>query len=305
MTGSIPPPPAWHPDPYGEKAWRWWDGSRWTEHAADPIAGPDAAAPWASAPIPGWSTAPAYPAYPAYPTYPAAYPHPGSPSGPATTAQGSLSAELAVAPWAERAFVWYLVVVATGILVAWAESSSVRQIFHDLRVQTSTGVVQPQLQQTAARDDLLSLVTLAVSAPFYVALLMWQYRAARMARQLWLPAAHSAGLGVGSWFIPVVNLWFPYQSLRDCLPPGHPGRALIGRLWTCFISTVLLTLVTEVLAWAGSTVGFAFAGATLGAGAGFAYFGVRSVRSIAASHRDLLGPGPERHAAPGGRHRSR
>jgi hypothetical protein len=194
-----------------------------------------------------------------------------------------------MAPWAQRAFVWYLVVMATGILVAWAESSSFRQIFHDLRVQASTGVVQPQLQRTANRADLFSLATVAVSAPFYVALLMWQYRAARTARLLWLPARHSAGLGVGSWFIPVVNFWFPYQALRDCLPPGHPGRTAVGRLWTCFISALVLTLVTEVLAWVGSPVGFAFAGATLGAGVGFAFFGVRSVRSIAASHRDLLG----------------
>jgi hypothetical protein len=28
-------PPAWHPDPNGLARWRWWDGSRWTEHTAD------------------------------------------------------------------------------------------------------------------------------------------------------------------------------------------------------------------------------------------------------------------------------
>ena len=31
---ARPSPPAWHPDPTGAATWRWWDGSRWTEHTA-------------------------------------------------------------------------------------------------------------------------------------------------------------------------------------------------------------------------------------------------------------------------------
>jgi Protein of unknown function (DUF2510) len=31
---ARPSPPAWHPDPMGAAKWRWWDGSRWTEHTA-------------------------------------------------------------------------------------------------------------------------------------------------------------------------------------------------------------------------------------------------------------------------------
>ncbi len=43
-SGSIPfsatspplqPPPAWHADPYGRFASRYWDGLRWTEHVSD------------------------------------------------------------------------------------------------------------------------------------------------------------------------------------------------------------------------------------------------------------------------------
>jgi hypothetical protein len=25
-------PPGWHPDPWGSARWRWWDGTRWTDH---------------------------------------------------------------------------------------------------------------------------------------------------------------------------------------------------------------------------------------------------------------------------------
>jgi hypothetical protein len=29
------PPPGWHPDPYGQHRYRWWDGHRWTEQISD------------------------------------------------------------------------------------------------------------------------------------------------------------------------------------------------------------------------------------------------------------------------------
>lgn len=32
----VPPvsPPGWHPDPSGQQRWRWWDGTRWSEHTS-------------------------------------------------------------------------------------------------------------------------------------------------------------------------------------------------------------------------------------------------------------------------------
>ncbi len=194
-----------------------------------------------------------------------------------------------MAPWAERGFAWYVVVIGVGLLLAWAESSSLRQIFHDIRVQTSTGVTQPQLSHSTTTTNLASVGVLVVTAPFYVLVLIWQYRAAKTARLLNLPAAHSPGLGVGSWFIPVVNFWFPYQALRDCLPVGHPDRRSVGRMWACFISVLIANGITEVLAWTGNRAGFVFAAIALALGTGFALFGIRTVRSISACHRRLLG----------------
>jgi hypothetical protein len=196
-----------------------------------------------------------------------------------------------MAPWARRAFAWYVVVIATGLLLAWAERSSMRQIFHELRVQSSTGVAQPGLNRSVGRTDLLSVANLVVIAPFYVLLLMWQYRAAKTARLLDLPAAHSPGLGVGSWFIPVVNFWFPYQALRDCLPPGDPDRRAVHRMWTCFISLIILNLITEVLLWTGNGAGLVFSIIAVALGVGFAAYGIRTVRAITSAHRRLLGLG--------------
>jgi len=191
-----------------------------------------------------------------------------------------------------RAFRWYVAVAAVGLLTAWAESSALHQLFHELSAQASSGVVGDQFSRSVSRVDLLSLVTLTVAAPFYVPVLVWQYRAASTARLLGLPAVHSAGLGVAGWFIPVVNLWFPYQALRDCLPPGHPDVRLVGWTWGCFLATGALTGTTEVLALAGSPAGFATAGAALALAAGCAHFGVRTVRSVGLAHQDLLLRGP-------------
>ncbi len=33
---SGPPPPGWYPDPSGQPALRWWDGTAWTSHLAQP-----------------------------------------------------------------------------------------------------------------------------------------------------------------------------------------------------------------------------------------------------------------------------
>jgi len=34
VLGRAEFPPAWHPNPNGLARWRWWDGTRWTEHTA-------------------------------------------------------------------------------------------------------------------------------------------------------------------------------------------------------------------------------------------------------------------------------
>ena len=38
-------PPGWHPDPSGQQQWRWWDGTRWTDHTWSDPPPPPAADP--------------------------------------------------------------------------------------------------------------------------------------------------------------------------------------------------------------------------------------------------------------------
>ena len=289
--GSGGPPPGWYPDPAGVKAWRWWDGRAWTGYASDPTAAPGygqgggygstygtagAAGPaYGAAGAAGSAYGPAYGA--------GTVPHPGS-------VHGRFASEVRMAPWARRALLGYVVIVVVGLLVAWSDGSVFRQIIHDIRIQQQTGVVVP-LQPSSNSFSSLGLVSFLVDAAFYVLVLVWQYNAADTARQLFLPARRSPGLGVGSWFIPVVNLWFPYQALRDCLPPGDPGRTAVGRMWAFFISVLIMNLITAITALAGNPVGLILGAVTVVLALGFGLQGSRAVRLIGETHRRLLYPG--------------
>ncbi len=264
-TGTGGPPPGWYPDPAGARAWRWWDGARWTEWASDPTPAGQQAASFQSVPF----------AYP--PTV-----------APGPSVRDRFASEARIAPWARIAFVSYPVILVVSLLIAWAESSILREVFHSLRVQLRTGVIKPVDETRTTELNLLSLVDLAVSAPFLVLVPVWQYHAAKTAQLLSLPARRSPGLGVGSWFIPIVNFWFPYQSIRDCVRPGDAGRDAVARMWAFYVATLVLTATAQILALTGSPVAFGPGAAALATGIGFGWYGARSVRLIREGHRVAL-----------------
>jgi hypothetical protein len=73
-----------------------------------------------------------------------------------------------------------------------------------------------------------------------VVFLVWMYRAAVVAQLLGLPARRSPALATCSFLIPIVNLWWPYQSTCDLLPRGHPGRQVVGRWWATWLASSFL-----------------------------------------------------------------
>ena len=99
----------------------------------------------------------------------------------------------------------------------------------------------------------LSYLIPGVTAGVAVVFLVWQHSAATVARSLGYPARISPALGVGSWFIPIVNFWFPYQSLSDMLPPDHPMRPLCLRAWLAWIGVTAIDFVAFFLAFASTT----------------------------------------------------
>jgi hypothetical protein len=239
VTASPLPGPGWHPDPGHPLYWRWWDGSTWTAYVA-PMASPFARTP-----------------------------------------AELLAAEEVMAPWARAAVVIYPIISLTLGVLGFIYAPQFRHFFHELRLafdaaQTdNTGFVLPPTPSVPEFNLWFTPFTIAARIVF----LIWQYRAASVARQLGYPARHSPGWGVAFWFIPVVNIWMPYQAIRDCLPPGHPERKRVLQVW-------LLLLVSSVaIPWFLIGSGYArpvWVVGLVGLGLVEAFVAVRAYRVVAA-----------------------
>jgi uncharacterized membrane protein YgcG len=240
QSGYPGAPPGWYPDPAGGPGQRWWDGYVWSEAVVVPEQPPPP--PWASSPPPAgaplepapWSTA--------------------SERLQTYNTSGLVASELGMAPVARVSLGLPAVTGVLLLLVVRTQSSQMLQLGQDFKVAydaAARGLPTPQIPNTSFSPWFFILGLVAGAG--LVVTLMWQHRAASAARALGFPATCSPAWGVGSWFVPVVNYWFPYQALRDCLPPDDPHRGLVLQWWLAFV--------------VGGTLGFAaFIGAFFSAG---------------------------------------
>jgi hypothetical protein len=94
-------------------------------------------------------------------------------------------------------------------------------------------------------SSLVGLPTIVVGVLF----LIWFHRAATIAARLGRPARHSPGWAVGGWFIPIGNLFLPYQSARDLFRPFEQRRRrLVGRWWAAYLLAGFVSLPLGVFA---------------------------------------------------------
>lgn len=149
---------------------------------------------------------------------------------------------------ANRVRVALLVVIPVQVLGQVGTLWYWRRLFDDIRDDTFGST--PGLG-----DVLLGQVTTVALCVVGVLFLMWFFRSAENARPLGLVGRREPGLATASFLIPVVNLWWPYQSTCDLLPPGHPGRTRVLRWW-------LLWVVGGAVAAMGLAVGAFVGGAT-------------------------------------------
>jgi hypothetical protein len=122
------------------------------------------------------------------------------------------------------------------------------------------GTLEMEGNGLAATVTQISFVALVAA---WVLFLVWFYRAAVSAASVGLQPRRAPGLATASFIIPIVNLWWPYQSTCDLLPEGHPGRAVVRRWWALTIGCVIGILATSGAAFIGDWALAIVAGVTV------------------------------------------
>ncbi|MFN8039779.1 MAG: DUF4328 domain-containing protein [Acidimicrobiales bacterium] len=257
--------PGWYPDPGGSPAMRWWDGQRWTDHVVLP-------------PPPGPRG-------------------PGGPAGP--VGLGPLDPRRLVADeqtGARRARVALLVGAGTQIVSAVTIAVVYSAIFHDFvqeieRTSRSRSSAPPAFGGTFVGGILVLNVVQIAYYVVGVLFIVWSYQAARAGRALGLPARLESYWSVLGWIVPVVNLWFPFQVVADCLPAGHPARRTVGWWWGLYLGmggASLLVFAGSFISTPAALVA-ALAPATLAVLA--ALKGREMIQAIADEHQRLVDAG--------------
>jgi hypothetical protein len=164
---------------------------------------------------------------------------------------------------------------------------AVSQVVKASLYTTTTAGTLTEVGSVLAISVVVLLVGLAM-IPLLVLFLIWQYNAAKVARGLGYPSRLSPGLGVGSWFIPIVSLWFPHWALSDLLPRDHPFRGKALAAWWAYVLTPVLTYITPQLSIGSVGVALipAFLSTCLIVIA--AKLGLQCFDAVQADHRDKL-----------------
>ena len=130
--------------------------------------------------------------------------------------------------------VGFVGLAVTSVLLPWLLVRFVRAFTVFFETAMVDPAAQPPMEffTLSIGSQILSFVNIAglLLAGF------WMYRAATAATHLGLPARHDPVWAVAGWFIPIINFWWPCQSLQDLLPSEHPTRSTILWVWVVFIT---------------------------------------------------------------------
>ena len=165
---------------------------------------------------------------------------------PHQTPERALHDEQALARWAR------ILVVAMAFLAPVTAALYLPQLRSMRELFANPAALQAIGDPTLAMEP-SPLFTLASSLQTAASLvvLVWLYRAATAAHRLGIPMRRSPAWAVGAWFVPVINLWWPCQAMRDLLPPEHGTRRTITVLWWLY----LVALATYLFGFIGVLFG--------------------------------------------------
>jgi hypothetical protein len=189
--------------------------------------------------------------------------------------------------WAKAAVIAYPLTVLAGAITNYALSAQWRRYFHYVHVLVSNPGLVPSGQRPPT-PPLWPSVFGPVQCAALIVFMVWIYRAASTAASLQYPARHSPALGAWSCVIPIVNIWFPYQAVRDCLPPGNPTRSLVLRVWLLLVLLTLIVAPSIPVSAYDRSFAVPFLAAWIGVAVLVAVTGYRMVVAVSAAHQEVL-----------------
>jgi hypothetical protein len=230
------------------------------------------------------------------------YPDPANPSG-LRWWDGNAWTELASQPWgvsaradieeearrAERARIGLLVAVPAQLAALVFLRLRFGDFVDELRhLDAGNGQIRPDL--TGGAWGAATQISGGVGTIVGMLFLLWFVRSAHNAVALGLPARREPAAGVAGFIVPIINLWWPYQSTSDLLPPGDSRRSLVLR-W--FLLWIVGGLVGAIVSWVAVFVGGALGWALLAVPATLTTLAALAARhlvgEIVACHAGLAG----------------
>jgi hypothetical protein len=178
--------------------------------------------------------------------------------------------------------------IMTGAVTNFALSAQWSRYFHYFHEVIDNSGYAPLGQRVVGPPRWAILFTpLRLGA--VVLFMLWLYRAASTAAAPRYPARRSPALGAWSCIIPVVNLWFPYQAIRDCLDPRDRSRTLVFRAWILFIVTELITAPSTFVFAEAHSLASTWLVILIGLATLLGVTGYRMVVAVSTAHHYALG----------------
>jgi hypothetical protein len=232
------------------------------------------------------------PAPPGYTPVQAGYPqaHPWNPS--AREPRALVAEELRISRPARLAIAFPALTTLVDLIGWVSDPSQWRHFGHQFHLALEASQNNQTSTLPAVPNSLggLSTVVVLFALAAIVVECIWQFRAASAARAMRYPAARSPGWGVAFWFIPIVNLWMPYQAIRDCLAPGDPNRAVVLRYWLLFLGMGVGAALAIIGLMTSTPIGVVFAVLSGCCALGVLATAPTVVSAIATAHHAAVNP---------------
>jgi hypothetical protein len=137
------------------------------------------------------------------------------------------------------------------------------------------GITQPEATANDMRQKIVGLLWMVARVGSYITFLMWFHRAHRNLPSLGSrDLKYSPGWAVGAWFVPILNLFRPYQIMGEIWRGSDPenvrldsqyqqyapGSSLVGWWWALWIIMFLANQIARKLAKYAGSLGLILAG---------------------------------------------